>query len=276
VPDAPTPPAKPTAGSNAGKLGTAEQATVQTACFVAGTPIRLSYGCKRIEQIRKGDRVLSRDQYNPSAPVVEQVVEETFIRTAPVIRLRVCGQELRPTGGHPFYVPGRGWVLAWSLRLGDVLHTLEGEAVRVERVEDKGEVERVYNFRVRELQTYFVGDEVWGFAIWSHNTNGHQAGSNTSLTQAQQRAISRINNTIRDHLINEDISGALRDLIGNPVPKRQGGFYNHAKEVNDSITGLRKQLKILEGIDTPEAQMARQVAQDAISKVVSALSGAGI
>jgi hypothetical protein len=150
---------------------------VPTACFVAGTPVRLRYGCKPIEQVQKGDRILSRDQYNPSGPVVEQVVEETFIRTAPVIRLRVCGQELRPTGEHPFYVPGRGWVLAWSLRPGDVLHTLEGEAVRVERVEDKGEVERVYNVRVRELQTYFVGGDAWGFALWSHNTNGHQAGS---------------------------------------------------------------------------------------------------
>src|SRR5579883_2299378 len=194
VPDAPTPPAKPTAGSNAGKPGTAEQATVPTACFVAGTPVRLRYGCKLIEQVQKGDRVLSRDQYNPSGPVVEQVVEETFIRTAPVIRLRVCGQELRPTGEHPFYVPGRGWVLAWSLRPGDVLHTLEGEAVRVERVEDKGEVERVYNVRVRELQTYFVGGDAWGFALWSHNTNGHEAGTQTSastqsiLTSAAQRA----------------------------------------------------------------------------------------
>ncbi len=65
----------------------AEQATVQTACFVAGTPVRLRYGCKPIEQLQKGDRVLSRDQYNPSAPVVEQVVEETFMRTAPVLRL---------------------------------------------------------------------------------------------------------------------------------------------------------------------------------------------
>jgi len=172
-------------------------------------------------------------------------------------------------------VPGRGWVLAWSLRSGDVIHTLEGEAVRVDAVEDRGEVVRVYNFRVRELQTYFVGGDDWGFAIWSHNTNGHEAGS-TTLTQAQQRAISKINNTIRDHLIIDDITGAFRNMTSNPVPKRQGGFYNHAKEVNEAINGLRNQLRVLEGVNTPEAQAARQAAQNAIQQVASALQGAGI
>jgi hypothetical protein len=216
-----------------------EQATVQTACFVAGTPVRLRYGCKPIEQVQKGDRVLSRDQYNPSGPVVEQVVEETFIRTAPVIRLRVCGQELRPTGEHPFYVPGRGWVLAWSLRPGDVLHTLEGEAVRVERVEDKGEVERVYNVRVRQLQTYFVGDEVWGFAIWSHNTNGHEAGTQTSastqsiLTSAAQRAYGTV--------------GAGRGPVYGT--KVHSAFRNEVNALGN--TNLHTEVSYLNGVEVP-------------------------
>ncbi len=175
----PTPP-QSSAGSNAGKAGSAQQAQVQTACFVAGTLIRLLYGCKAIERILIGDRVLSRDQYNPSAAVVEQVVEEVFVRLAPVVRLTVGGRELRPTGEHPFYVPGRGWVLAWSLRRGDMIQTLSGEPVMVEDMVDAGAVVRVYNFRVRELQTYFVGGDDWGFAVWSHNTNGHQAGSSGS------------------------------------------------------------------------------------------------
>ncbi len=104
-------------------------------------------------------------------------MEEVFVRLAPVVRLTVSGRELRPTGEHPFYVPGRGWVLAWSLRRGDVIQTLSGEPVLVEDMVDTGEVVRVYNFRVRELQTYFVGGDDWGFAVWSHNTNGHEAGS---------------------------------------------------------------------------------------------------
>jgi filamentous hemagglutinin len=122
------------------------------------------------------------------------------------------------------------------------------------------------------LQTYFVGGDAWGFALWSHNTNGHQAGSTTPLTQAQQRAISKIYNTIQDHLTVDDITGALRDATGNPVPKPSGGFYNHAGEVNEAINGLRNQLRLLEGINAPEAQAA----QNAIQQVESALQGAGI
>jgi filamentous hemagglutinin len=65
-------------------------------------------------------------------------------------------------------------------------------------------------------------------------------------------------------------------MTSNPVPKRQGGFYNHAKEVNEAINGLRNQLRVLEGVNTPEAQAARQAAQNAIQQVASALQGAGI
>ena len=96
------------------------------------------------------------------------------------------------------------------------------------------------------------------------------------LTQAQQKAIRKIYNTIRHHLTDEDIVGALRDIIGNPVPKPGGGFWNHAQEVNDALRGLRNQLRLLEGVNTPEANAARQAALDAIRRVEAALNGAGI
>src|SRR5262249_35172895 len=31
----------------------------------------------------------------------------------------------------------------------------------------------VYNLRVAEHHTYFVGDPAWGFSVWAHNTCGH-------------------------------------------------------------------------------------------------------
>src|SRR5262249_13429214 len=36
---------------------------------------------------------------------------------------------------------------------------------------DSGEVTTVYNFRVEEYHTYFVGDEDWGFSVWTHNAD---------------------------------------------------------------------------------------------------------
>ena len=34
---------------------------------------------------------------------------------------------------------------------------------------DTGEYETVYNVRVADYHTYFVGAADWGFAVWAHN-----------------------------------------------------------------------------------------------------------
>ena len=56
---------------------------------------------------------------------------------------------------HRFWSPGRGWVMARDLKVGDVLRTLGGVAA-VELV-DPGEVVPVYNLDVAEAASFFVG-----------------------------------------------------------------------------------------------------------------------
>jgi Pretoxin HINT domain len=104
--------------------------------------------------------------------------------------LRVNGETVRATGGHPFWVvdgeglaerrlperisayevggrqPGR-WVLAIDLRAGDKILRRDGEVSALESVEVDEVEERVYNFRVFELQNYAVGS----CGILVHNTN---------------------------------------------------------------------------------------------------------
>jgi hypothetical protein len=41
----------------------------------------------------------------------------------------------------------------------------------VEAVTDAGEITTVYNVRVEEYHTYFVGGEDWSFSVWSHNAS---------------------------------------------------------------------------------------------------------
>jgi RHS repeat-associated protein len=91
-----------------------------------------------------------------------------------------------------------------------------------------------------------------------------------ALTEAQQRAIVWISNTIRDHLTDSDIRGAVADMVGNPVPRPGGGFYNHIQEVNEAINVLRNQLKILQGVNHPEAEATRQAALEAIRRAEEA------
>ncbi|HYH63428.1 MAG TPA: hypothetical protein VD866_01905, partial [Urbifossiella sp.] len=47
---------------------------------------------------------------------------------------------------------------------------LSGEWVAVEEGYDTGLYEPVYNLRVADHHTYFVGDDHWGFSLWAHNT----------------------------------------------------------------------------------------------------------
>jgi hypothetical protein len=79
------------------------------------------------------------------------------------------GQVIGTSGEHPFFVEGKSWTKAFELQPGDRVATADGVGVLVEEVWDTGEWEPVYNLRVADHHTYFVGDETWGWAAWAHN-----------------------------------------------------------------------------------------------------------
>ena len=64
---------------------------------------------------------------------------------------------------------GEGWLPADLLQPGDRLATLGGELVTLQEAFDTGEYETVYNCRVAEHHTYFVGDDTHVLAVWTHN-----------------------------------------------------------------------------------------------------------
>jgi hypothetical protein len=166
------------------------------ACFAAGTPMLVPGGVRLIEELRVGDLVLSRSEFDPAGPAEAKLIEEVFVRTAPVVDLEVEGRVVGTTAEHPFFAQGRGWIPAFELRTGDRVGTLTGEWVRVDAVRETGRVETVYNFRVADHHTYFVGTEDWGFSLWAHNEylqffHGPSRGNNDlapSPLQVIQRA----------------------------------------------------------------------------------------
>jgi len=102
------------------------------------------------------------------------------------------------------------------------------------------------------------------------------ANTATSLSQGQQRAITKIDNILSKGLKDHDITGMLKDMAGTPVAKPGGGAWDHLKEVNDFLRGLRSHVKTLEGVADPVAQAARQRALGAINRIESAIQGHGI
>ncbi|MBL8794587.1 MAG: hypothetical protein JNM56_11830 [Planctomycetia bacterium] len=142
-------------------------------CFAPETQLLTPDGWKRIDQFRAGDTVVTAPEDDPTALPVARLVEEVFENRLPVVNLHVGGQVVRTTLTHPFYVRGQGWVPTAALQPGDQLRSHDGQWVAVEEVVDDGEESVVYNLRVAEHHTYFVGGEEWGFSVWAHNNCRH-------------------------------------------------------------------------------------------------------
>jgi len=92
------------------------------------------------------------------------------------VGIRVIGTTPR----HPFRAEGRGWTTAAERMEGDRLRDPDGRLAVVAGVEDAGEVAAVYNLRVADDHTYFVGAEGWGFSGWAHNTCWYHGTDSTS------------------------------------------------------------------------------------------------
>ncbi len=190
-------------------------------CFAAGTPLRTPEGSRNIEKFGVGDLVLSRDENNPDSPIEAKVVEEVFVREGLLTRLRANGHDILTTDEHPFFVADRGWVPCNQLKVGEKLLTESGAWVTVEAVEDTGEWATVYNLRVADFHTYFVGCDEWGFSVWAHNqytgplkpTDLVREATALSKTQA---STTTFRNRIIDSVFNKVSSAgsALFDRLG--------------------------------------------------------------
>jgi hypothetical protein len=152
----------------AGSFGGAKSIFTR-ACFAAGTPLLTPDGDKPVEQFQPGDWILTAPEDDPNGPLEAKQVEEVFDSHSRLLHVQVNGQVIRTTAEHPFWVRGRGWTDAKDLMAGDWLRSHDERWVRVTGVVDSGEMAPVYNLRVADYHTYFVGRRDWGFSVWAHN-----------------------------------------------------------------------------------------------------------
>jgi hypothetical protein len=184
-------------------------------CFAPRTTVRLWEGMKRAESIVAGDIVQSRRDDDPNAPIEPKVVEEVFVRIGVLWRLELGHRELECTAEHPFWVQDKGWTPCHLLEEGDRLASdCPGEWLTVTAVEETGVESKVYNFRVADYHTYFVGEQSWDLAVWAHNTNctaddvlaaARAEMPRTRLGQATARQVA-------DHINAGDVKAAQRLL----------------------------------------------------------------
>jgi hypothetical protein len=135
------------------------QVQPKASCLVAGTPVWTETGYVPIEQISIGDRVLAKDP-NSGELTYKPVLRTT--RRDPVDTLRIDAGPagaLTCSGGHLFWVSGKGWVRARVMDPGMMLHTLDGphEVVSV-TITPPAEV---FNLVVADHHSYFVTEGRW-------------------------------------------------------------------------------------------------------------------
>ena len=156
-------------------------------CFVAGTQVvtRLagdgSLVTRNIEDLRVGDYVVARDQYDAGDDLDLRRVSQVFRKTSDHVRvltLRTADgqvETIRTTNEHPFWREGSGWTGAGGLVAGDRVDLLDGRDATVTATERIAHPEgvTVYNFEVEGDHTYFVADADGSFnsAVWVHNAN---------------------------------------------------------------------------------------------------------
>ncbi len=140
-------------------------------CFVAGTAVLSSAGFVAIETIRVGDKVWAENPETGQKELKEVV--QTFVNeTEHLVHVFVNDEEIITTPEHPFYSPVKGWTAACKLRAGDILVSVNGEYVIVEKIQHEilETPITVYNFEVADFHTYYVGKD----SILVHNVCGTQ------------------------------------------------------------------------------------------------------
>lgn len=124
-------------------------------CFVAGTPVTTSRGDKPIESLVVGDQVLSKNV--DSGELVWDIVLTTTTQPAkPLVTVKTDNDQFRYTGGHLFWVSGKGWTKAQELEDGDLLHGLTRPSVVTSVAES--DAEPTYNLITGRYHNYFVGE----------------------------------------------------------------------------------------------------------------------
>ena len=149
-----SPPSKPTTPPSANP----PVVECPDACFVAGTMVATENGQKPIEDIKEGDLVWSENVQ--TGEVGLRKVLRTFIHSVSnILNLVVADETIQTTDTHPFWVVEKGWKQGAELQADDVLLTMDGRMLQIQKLEHRQGDFTVYNIEVEDFHTYFVSHE---------------------------------------------------------------------------------------------------------------------
>lgn len=126
-------------------------------CLIAGTPIWTDRGPVAVENMHVGDRVLAQDA--ASGELAYKPVLRTTVRPkSALVHISLPQETIVASGGHPFWIAGRGWINARHLEPDMLVHTVTGTVpVNKVDIEEQGQ-QPVYNLVVEDFHDYFAGN----------------------------------------------------------------------------------------------------------------------
>jgi hypothetical protein len=133
-------------------------------CLAAGTLVLAETGPTAVEKVAVGDRVFCCDP-ETGCLALKPVLRKTLRPEGKLLKIRAGGEEFEASGGHVFWVAGRGWVGARDLREGMRLHTIRG-TVPIEGIES-GTSRPSFSLVAADFHTFFAGK---GMVLTHDNT----------------------------------------------------------------------------------------------------------
>lgn len=161
-------------------------------CFRGDTLVETADGPRPIRDVKVGDRVWSWDERSNTK--VLSAVTQTFRNPAANLRrVEVDGESIYTTDAHPYWVTGKGWVVASQLAAGDALRTDDGSRVLVSA-----------NDRVSG-ETFFAG---------YHGKDARTAGSAAPAFSVQPVSTSLSPNGDSGSVYNLEVDGTHTFFVG--------------------------------------------------------------
>jgi hypothetical protein len=144
----------PPLGSSSGSGRSTPQRTGKD-CLAGGTPVVTELGPVAVDRIRLGDLVLAQNEQTGEL-AFKPVLRTTVRAPERLIRISLKEEVIRASGGHPFWVAGKGWMRARELEPGMVLHGA-AEPRKIENIAEEQEPVKTFNLVVADFHSYFAG-----------------------------------------------------------------------------------------------------------------------
>ncbi|NLD51003.1 MAG: hypothetical protein GX660_27995 [Clostridiaceae bacterium] len=199
-------------------------------CFSGDTLVFTKEGPKRIDEIKEGELVYSKN-VNTGDFDYKKVLQVYIKSSKEFIRLKFEDEDIRTTPTHPFFVEEGWWKTAQNIKQGDRIVTASGQLKEVLAIEIEilSEPERIYNLNVEDYHTYFVGAS--GLLV-------HNGCKRVDYTNPAGRALYWVNQNVKN--VNIAIDSALNSTNAGKALECKVADYirNNIKEV----TGFGQQV----------------------------------